>query len=216
MPESEQRPEAGAAEDRKRGPRRKLPKKATPGYLERAALFYLDRYATSADNLRQVLRRKVARSARVHGTDPAAGEDAIDALIARFLESGLLDDARYAETRARSLTRRGQSLRGIRLQLLQKGVGEDEIAAALAGLHDESGDPELAAALAYARRRRIGPFRAGAERPAQRERDLAALARRGFASDLVLKVIDAESAEELEDEAEAARARSRSAQIESI
>lgn len=189
----------------KRAAGRKLPKKATPGYLERAALFYLDRYATSADNLRRVLRRKVARSAWAHGTDPAAGEAAIDTLIARFLGAGLLDDARYAETHARSLSRRGQSLRGIRRQLLQKGVGEDEIAAALAGLSDELGDPELAAALAYARRRRLGPFRAGAERPAQRERDLAALARRGFAVDLVLKVIDAESAEELEEEAAAPR-----------
>ena len=181
----------------------KKPKKATPGYLERAALFYLDRYATSADNLRRVLRRKVARSARVHGTDPAVGEEAIEALIARFLGAGLLDDARYAEARARSLSRQGQSLRGIRLQLLQKGVGEDEIAAALAGLREELGDPELAAALAYARRRRLGPFRAGTDRQVQRERDLAALARRGFASDLVLKVIDAESAEAMEDEAAA-------------
>ncbi len=179
----------------------KKPKKATPGYLERAALFYLDRYATSADNLRRVLRRKVARSARVHGTDPTAGEAVIEDLIARFLGAGLLDDARYAEARARSLSRRGQSLRGIRLQLLQKGVGEDEITAALACLRDDLGDPELTAALVYTRRRRLGPFRPGPERKAQRERDLAALARRGFAAELVLKVIDAESAEALEEEA---------------
>ena len=183
---------------------RKLPKKATPGYLERAALFYLDRYASSAENLRRVLRRKVDRSARAHGTDPAAGEAAIEALIARFLGAGLLDDARYAEARARSLSRRGQSSRGIRLQLRQKGVGEDEIGAALAGLQDELGDPELTAALAYARRRRLGPFRAETERPAQRERDLAALARRGFAAEVVLKVIDARSLEALEEEAAAA------------
>ena len=94
-------------------------------------------------------------------------------------------------------------MRAIRLQLRRKGVGEDEIAAALAGLRDQLNDPELAAALAYARRRRLGPFRAETERPAQRERDLAALARRGFAADVVLKVIDARSLEELEEEAAA-------------
>ncbi len=198
MAESDRGPEDGKA-----ARQRKLPRKATPAYLERAALFYLDRYATSADNLRRVLRRKVARSARVHDSDPAAGEAAVEALIARFLDSGLLDDGRYAEARARSLSRRGQSLQGIRMQLLQKGVGEAEIAAALAGLRDEARDPELAAALAYARRRRLGPYRAGAQREAQRDRDLAALARRGFPSDLVLRVIDAESAEDLEDEAAA-------------
>ncbi len=195
MPESETRAETGRT-----GARRKLPKKATPAYLERAALFYLDRYATSADNLRQVLRRKVARSARVHDSDVAAGHAAIEALIARFLESGLLDDARYAEARARSLARRGQSLRGIRLLLLQKGVGEDEIAGALAGLRLETGDPDLAAALAYARRRRLGPYRPADLRAETRDRDLAALARRGFASDLVLRVVDAESPEALEAE----------------
>ena len=198
MAESDRGPEDGKA-----GGRRKLPRKATPAYLERAALFYLDRYATSADNLRQVLRRKVARSARVHDSDPAAGHAAIEALIARFLDSGLLDDGRYAEARARSLSRRGLSLRGIRMQLLQKGVGEAEIAAALAGLREEAGDPELAAALAYARRRRLGPYRPGSQRGAQRERDLAALARRGFPTEVVLKVIDAGSAETLEAEATA-------------
>lgn len=208
MAESEERAEAGGPPIGKEGAgngdaRRKLPRKATPAYLERAALFYLDRYATSADNLRRVLRRKVARSARVHGSDPAEGEEAVEALIERFLGAGLLDDARYAEGRARRLARRGQPLQVIRLQLLQKGVGEDEIAAALAGLGAEAGDPELAAALAYARRRRLGPFRAGAQRAAQRERDLAALARRGFAPDLALKVIDAESPEALEAEAAA-------------
>lgn len=198
MAESDRGPEDGKA-----GGRRKLPRKATPAYLERAALFYLDRYATSADNLRQVLRRKVARSARVHDSDPAAGHAAIEALIARFLDSGLLDDGRYAEARARSLSRRGLSLRGIRMQLLQKGVGETEIAAALAGLREEAGDPELAAALAYARRRRLGPYRAQAQRGGQRERDLAALARRGFPTEVVLRVIDAGSAEALEDEVSA-------------
>ena len=213
MPESEERPEAGAplggkTESGKRGAgkadaRRKLPRKATPAYLERAALFYLDRYATSADNLRRVLRRKVARSARAHGTDSDEGEAAIESLITRFLGAGLLDDARYAEGHARSLARRGQPLQVIRLQLLQKGVGEEEIAAALSGLREEADDPELAAAMAYARRRRLGPFRAAAQREAQRQRDLAALARRGFAPDLVLKVIDAESPEALEAEATA-------------
>ena len=182
---------------------RKQPKKATPAYLERAALFYLDRYATSAENLRRVLQRKVLRSLRAHGGDPEEAEKAIDALLNRFLEGGLLDDANYAETKARSLFRRGLSQRSMRLWLAQKGVGEEDIAAALAKLQAEVGDPELAAALAYARRRRLGPYRAEAEREAKRQRDLAALARRGFTSDLVLKVIDAPAPTELEEEAAA-------------
>ena len=179
---------------------RRKPSKATPAYLKRAALFYLDRYATSAENLRRVLRRKVQRSARFHEIDRPACEAAIEELIARFLRSGLLDDAGYAEIRARSLFRRGQSLRAIRQGLAQKGVGKDEAEAALARLREENAAPDLTAALAYARRRRLGPYRSDPEREDRRERDLAALARRGFAADIALAVIDAPSVAELEAE----------------
>ena len=188
------------ASNNKTAPRgRRKPRKATPAYLERAALFYLDRYATSAENLRRVLRRKVQRSARFHEVDQAACEAAIEELTARFLRSGLLDDAGYAETRSRSLFRRGQSLRAIRQNLAQKGVGKEEAEAAIERLREENAAPDLTAALAYARRRRLGPYRAEPERANRRERDLAALARRGFAPDIALAVIDAASAAELEE-----------------
>ncbi len=184
---------AARAERRRRGP-----KPATPAYLERAALFYLERYASSAENLRRVLLRKVQRSARAHGTDPAEGAATVDALVARFARAGLLDDALYARGQALSLMRRGTSARGIRAKLAQRGVAEAEIAAAMAACAEEAGDPELAAALAYARRRRLGPYRNAPEaRAAAREKDLAALARKGFAPALCLRVIDAEEAEAL-------------------
>ena len=51
-----------------RGPRR-----ITPSYLENAALFYLERYATSVAHFRRVLMNKVRRSARFHGTDVEEG-----------------------------------------------------------------------------------------------------------------------------------------------
>ena len=73
-------------------PRRRPPRKATPRYLENAALHYLERFATSAENLRRVLMRKVDRSARAHGTDPDEGAAAVEALIERFVRAGLLDD----------------------------------------------------------------------------------------------------------------------------
>ena len=49
---------------------------------------------------------------------------------------------------------------------------------------------ELKAAAAFARRRRLGPYRTKDREP-NRLRDLAALARAGFAYDLARKVIDA-------------------------
>ncbi|MCG8547040.1 MAG: RecX family transcriptional regulator, partial [Alphaproteobacteria bacterium] len=42
--------------------RRKRPRKVTPASLERAALHYLQRFATSSENFRRVLTRRVQRS----------------------------------------------------------------------------------------------------------------------------------------------------------
>lgn len=176
------------------------PRKVTPKYLENAALFYLQRFATSAANLRRVLMRKVERSARFHGTDPAEGAQWVEALIARFVASQLLDDALYAESRAQSLRRRGASGRTIALTLRQKGVEGGIIDTAMAAADEAEERPELAAAARLARKRRLGPYRATEGRREARERDLAALARAGFSYDVALAVIDAEGPEALEGE----------------
>ena len=183
-----------------RGRRGRGPREATAKYLRNSARYYLDRYATSSAHLRRLLLDKVARSARAHGTDAEAGA-AVDALIAEFLGAGLLDDARYAEDRALALFRRGASARAIRGALLAKGVASELIEPALERLGAEAAEPELAAALAYARRRRLGPYRSPQARAAMREKDLAALGRRGFGYDLARRVIETRDVRELEREA---------------
>jgi regulatory protein len=161
--------------------------------LEKWALAHLERYASSAGNLRQVLLRRVRR--RVGGEDEAAraAGDLIDALIARYRATGLLDDAAYAARRARSGLARGRSLRRIAAGLAAKGVDREDAAAAVAGLRDGVTDPDLAAACAFARRRHLGPFRAVAPGAADRKRELAAFARAGFerrAAEAVLACAD--------------------------
>jgi regulatory protein len=150
--------------------------------IEEWALSYLGRYASAAENLRQLLRRRVRR--RIGGDAEAAAEAfrLVDALIARYAAAGLLDDVAYAAGRARRGIAQGRSLRRIAVGLAAKGVGPADAAAALAALRDGDGDPELAAACAFARRRRLGPFRtASSQGPvADRQRELAAFARAGF------------------------------------
>jgi regulatory protein len=70
----------------------------------------------------------------------------------------------------------------------------------LKALRDETPEPDLAAAIAYARRRRLGPWRQGDDREEHRERDLAALARQGFGYDTARRVIEAENVASLEEE----------------
>jgi regulatory protein len=187
------------------GPRRTSPPKPKPvtaARLEKAALHYLGRYASSAQNLRRVLIRRLKR-ARLAPDDPAYGAALgwIEDLLARFQASGLVDDRTYAEAQAASFHRRGLSRAAIGRRLGVKGVGRDQVAAALATLEETSGDTDLRAALTLARRRRLGPFRAKSERRARRTRDLAALGRAGFGYQIARKVIDAEDADELEAEA---------------
>jgi regulatory protein len=186
------------AEQRKPAAGRRAPRQATARYLENAALHYLERFASSSANLKRVLMRKVARSARAHGDDPAAGERMVDDIVARFLSSGLVNDAGYAAQQAASLRRRGASRYGIRGKLAVKGVEAEHIAAALAGLDAEAGDSELAAACALARRRRLGPCRPASARAAHRQKDLASLARAGFSLDIARRVLAAADTDALE------------------
>jgi regulatory protein len=165
--------------------------------LEEWALSYLGRYASTAENLRQVLRRRVRRFLAAEGSADREGAlpvgKLIDALVERYRETGLVNDAAYAAGRARRGVTQGRSLRRIAAGLAAKGVGAADTAAAIAGLRDEAADPELAAAIAFARRRRLGPFRrdphpreqvghdGGELRKADLHRaELAAFARAGF------------------------------------
>jgi len=179
---------------------RRKPRKITPDSLGRIALHYLERYATSSENLRRVLIRRVRRSAEAHDTDPDEQIPHVDALIIRYQQAGLLDDQAYARMRAESLHRRGTSGRMIRMKLAAKGVPSDAIDDALESLSELVANTDLSGACNYARRRRIGPWRLR-DRTDYRDRDLAALARQGFSYNIARKVIEAEDTEMLEAEA---------------
>ena len=182
--------------------KKRLPRPVTPQSLEAAALAYLQRFSTSAANLRNVLMRRVYRAAHAHGDDPADGAAMIDALIERYLRAGLLNDAEYAAARTATFHRRGVSSRGIRQRLSAKGVSSDDIDQALESLVEESGGTDLRGAFNDARRRRLGPWRKS-DRDTHRDRDMASLGRQGFGYEIVRRIIDAEDVTSLEEEIEA-------------
>lgn len=162
----------------------------TAAWLEAAAARYLARFEASSARLRRVLLAKVLRSAKDHGTDPEEGRRLVEALIARTVASGLVDDDRFAKSKAASLRRKGASARGVRDRLAVDGIDRDTVSGALAAA-DES-DPasaEQAAALAYARRRRLGPFRPPEARAAFKDKDTAALMRAGYSWEVVRAVL---------------------------
>jgi regulatory protein len=169
------------------------PRRLAPADLKGAALDYLDRFAAPRARLRQVLLRKIRNSVRHHGDDPAPLIAALDATLQWLEASGFLSDRAYAEARARSLTARGTSRAHIIAKLAAKGVESETAREAVDRLSMEYEEPELEAARRYARRRRLGPYRSADDTRAEcRDKDLAAMARAGFAGRVARQIIDAE------------------------
>jgi regulatory protein len=149
--------------------------------MEELALAYVARFATSTGKLGQYLRRKL----RERGWEAAAEPD-VPALIERFVAAGYLDDAGFARGRAASLHRRGYGAQRVEQALRGAGIGEDDRAAAR-GSESEARH----AALVFARKRRFGPFGAGAADSAARQKQLSAMLRAGHSLDTARKLIDA-------------------------
>ena len=179
--------------------KKRTPRKITPRYLENAALYYLQRYATSTGNLRRVLVRKVDRSCQFHNVPPDEFYPVIDALLVRYEKSGLLNDTVYAEGRVASLRRQGKSKQAITGKLKTKGLDTDTIAAALGTVDSDTdhGDltPELAAALKLARKRKIGRFNLSPEtdpllRRKEQQREMGVMARGGFSFDIARQALE--------------------------
>jgi regulatory protein len=163
------------------------PPRPTEAWVLAIARHYLEQRGATEAWFRRWLGRRVGAAVRHHGSDAAEAAAWIDATVARMRGAGLLDDAEWAASRARSLRRRGASERAVRSALSQKGVRSELSAEVLA---QEPPDADLVAARAWARRSRLGPWRRGPADPESRQRELARLARRGFSYEVARRVID--------------------------
>jgi regulatory protein len=176
----------------------------TAKYLQAAAIFYLERYSASAEGVRRVLQRRVRKARRLEAPVMDDVESAIEATVQKLIAAGLIDDRQFAQTKARALHRRGTSARFTRQKLQMAGVDSETVQSALAALGGELGadaiEREWQAAVALARRRRLGPFRPAGQRALRRAMDLAAMARAGFAFDIARKVIDAADPDTLDED----------------
>ena len=180
---------------------KKIPRPISAQSLRNKALRYIDRFATSTENLRTVLMRHVRTSAHYHNTSIEDGQIWVDELLVKLNDAGFLNDRRYAEGRAGALHRKGTSSRLIRMKLKEKGISEKDINFALEALREEENTSNLErkAALTLAKKRRLGPWRDAEKRDAFKEKDMATLARAGFSYDLAQTIINAEDVDSLSD-----------------
>ena len=148
--------------------RRKPPPLDTAA-LDRLALRYVERFATTRGRLADYLRRKV----RERGWEGAPADP--HAVADRMAELGYVDDRAYAEAKALAMARRGLGARRIAGAFRQAGIAEDDAQAVAPAIRNGA----VEAAIAFARKRRFGPWaREVADRPA-REKQLAAMLRAG-------------------------------------
>lgn len=165
------------------------PKTPTQARLHEAALRHLARYAATAAGLTAVLDRRIDRWARAVAPEPeavSAARAALRQLVAKFVADGLVDDAAFAASRARRLVKSGHSRRAVLAHLAGRGIGAEDRDQAIA----DDPEAEAGAAIAFARRRRIGPFAVAAgEDPARHLRELGMFARAGFTQDVARRTL---------------------------
>lgn len=138
-----------------------------------AALSSLDYRAHTAREISATLRRK------------GFLEPCVQAVVARLRESGLIDDARYAERMAEVHSRGPVGVYAFKRKLKSKGVSDEDAEAALSAFDDE----QQAQAARAAAEKLLRRYQALPEREA-RAKLSQALARRGFGWDAIETALD--------------------------
>lgn len=164
-----------------RSTERRPPRPLDAQRLNELALSYLARFSTSAAKLEAYLRRKL----RERGWE-GEGEPDLAALVERCVAAGYVDDATYARTKAGSLRRRGYGARRVDQSLGAAGIAP-ELREEVRGTANE----QRQAALALARKRRLGPFGPPLPDRTAREKQIAVLLRAGHRLDIARQVVDA-------------------------
>lgn len=180
----------------------KTRKTVSADYLERAAFYYLSRYASSAGNLRRILKNKVRRRTGAGDEPPPEAGRWISEVVAKCLRLGLVDDRSYGSAKIRSMLRSGKSLRRIRAYLMSKAMDGELIDRLIGERAGPDGAVEFGTAMIFAKRRRLGPFaRPGEEGDeaarVRREKALGAFSRAGFPFPLARLILDSKSVAEL-------------------
>ncbi len=162
-------------------------KKITPQRLKNIALYYLKRFESSTEKLRNVLQKRVTSYKRENPDfDVETAGQWIEEILQELHRLHYLDDARYAEIKIRNYLSAGKPERYIQNKLREKGISEQQINEILAT--QEYNPHEMA--LRLAQRKKIGPFRPTEQRRDFRQKDMGTLIRAGFDYDVVCEVLN--------------------------
>ncbi len=169
----------------------------TEARLMNKAVHYLGRYSTSEKRLREVLSRFATR--KLVDTETTEVVSAMTRVVEKCQRLGYLDDVAFAVSQARSQRQQGKSTMAIRQRLRQHALDDVAITMALQTADTDHQDAELAAAIQFARRRRLGPFFRGVADERMRHRHMGSLARAGFSIEVCRAILDTNDINDLEE-----------------
>lgn len=163
----------------------------TRDYLVRATYNYLQRFATTERNLRDVLDRKVRRRLPESDSDELyeQAKEWIEDIVQKTVQQNLVNDRQFAEARAASLIRSGNSKMKISQKLQAKGVTPDIVEEVIQGLSEQYEDMDFLAAVKYVRKRRFGAFSNRHDGRDIVEKELASMCRAGFSYTLANRIL---------------------------
>ena len=157
--------------------------------LNEIALTYVARYATSRAKLLAYLRRKLGE----RGWDGERPHD-VEAVADRLVELRYIDDAAYATMKAGALLRRGYGKKRLGDIYYRDGIAEPDRVEA----NQVADEGRWDAAVAFARRKRLGAFAASSLDPDQKRKAFAAFLRAGHDMALAKLLIALEPGSDVE------------------
>jgi len=166
------------------------PKPPTKNRLRNIALYYLERFESSEENLRKVLYRRIDKYVFINKEyNPKQAYLWADEVVKECLEQNFVNDERFADFKINDYLRAGKSKRYIEQKLKQKGIDD----AIISHFFENSSYSELNTALQFAKKKKIGCFRENDDdKKANRQKDLATLVRAGFDYDVAKAVLESE------------------------
>lgn len=168
--------------------KKSMPKIPTKVRLRNIALYYLERYETSVENLRSVLKKRIDKYAFVNKDySPEQAYQWVEEIIEECIAHHFVCDERFTEFKINSYLRAGKSKRYIEQKLKAKGIDTSLIENSF----DNIDYSEFDTALNFARKKKIACFRADDNiRQEMRQKDLATLIRAGFDYDIASEILN--------------------------
>lgn len=176
-------------------------------YFHKAALTYLQQRICTISHLKLILERRLFRLDMKRKTVKRANsvqiKEAIETALEPFIKSGVLNDEKYANLLCEKFRRVGKSGKWIEGEMKRKLVPSEFIEKAMSDVDGNKQDPDVLAALIFAKKRKLGPFdiekgcndygsESVDEKNARRkleQRILAKFARGGFSFDITNKIL---------------------------